>query len=200
MEKDEKTTKIDQIDEKDNLKAKIVEIDQKNDKNDENLEKQQKEKKEEKESPQEQPITQKRCNKCGMRIDWYCICWRDHWNSTFNIIKRRELVQLVQGDVWIKDALAYVTIPISTYQDWIKKDKNLLEEIERAKKHMDVLTSNTIAYKVKETKDEKLSMERKKRRDIRYRDRVEVNDWLDSDSFMSQGDRDKINDIISNNE
>jgi len=83
------------------------------------------------------------------------------------------LIECIKRDVTQEAACAYAKIPVSTLWDWLKRDEKLSEEYERAKKYMDVMTSNAITEAITskyipiETKA-KYAMEWKKRRDRRY--------------------------------
>lgn len=108
---------------------------------------------------------------------------RDHWHSTWNSDKRNELIQLIKRDVTQKDACAFVGLPVSTLHDWLKRDKNLSEEYDRAEKWMDITTSNVLSSGLNDKELQmdirmKYAMEWKKRRDKRYSDKTENKTYI----------------------
>ena len=134
-----------------------------------------------------------KCSKCWKSLDWYCICWRNHWNSTFNSIKFKNIIDLVKRDVELTHALATNKVLTGTFYNRINRDKNLLDELELAKANMHVLTSNVISNSIADGND-KLAMERKKKRDHRYIDKTETHST--QEIKISKEDEKKIQDVI----
>ena len=104
---------------------------------------------------------------------------KEHWNSSRNSEKRNEFISCIKRDVTFVASSAYVKIPERTLRDWIERDEELSQEYERAKNYMDVITSNAITNAILDKKASswdkaKFAVERKKRRDRRYRDKQET--------------------------
>ncbi len=104
---------------------------------------------------------------------------KEHWNSTRDSDKRKKLLDLIKKDVPQEKACNYVWLAVSTIHDWIKRDKELSEEYDQAKGYMDVISSNALASamldsKASKSERAKRAMERKKRRDNRYKDKNEI--------------------------
>ncbi|OQY40868.1 MAG: hypothetical protein B6229_00575 [Spirochaetaceae bacterium 4572_7] len=69
-------------------------------------------------------------------------------------------------------------MPVSTLHDRLNRDPKLSEEYKQAGCYMDVITSNAITNvildkEVSSVEKAKFSVERKKRRDARYKDKIE---------------------------
>lgn len=104
---------------------------------------------------------------------------KEHWNSTRDYDKRKEIIELTKRDVTQKAACAYVGLAVSTFHDRLSRDVKLSEEYDRSKQYMDVITSNAITHAITDkeipsTDRAKLSFEWKKRRDKRYTDKQDV--------------------------
>ena len=104
---------------------------------------------------------------------------KEHWNSSWDSEKWRDLIELIKKDVSQKDACAYVWLPTSTLHDWLNRDKKLSEEYDRAEKWMDITTSDVLVNWITDEELDKrermkYALEWKKRRDRRYKDKAEV--------------------------
>lgn len=103
---------------------------------------------------------------------------KEHWNSKRDGKKWEEFIDLIKKDVTFVAASAYVGIAERTLRHWIEVDEDLLQEYSRAKRYMDVITSNAITSAILDKGTSKmdrakLSVDWKKRRDKRYRDKWE---------------------------
>lgn len=104
---------------------------------------------------------------------------KEHGNSSRDSDKWQELLGLIKRDVTQKAACAYVRLPVSTLHDRLQRDKKLSEQYERAEQYMDVITSNAITNAIIDknlasNERAKISFEWKKRRDNRYREKIET--------------------------
>lgn len=103
---------------------------------------------------------------------------REHWNSKRDSEKWVNLIKLIKRDVAQDKACHYVWLPVSTLHDRLNRDPKLSEEYKQAGCYMDVITSNAITNvildkEVSSVEKAKFSVERKKRRDARYKDKIE---------------------------
>ena len=121
---------------------------------------------------------------------------KEHWNSTWDSNKWKEIIELTKRDVTQKAACAYVGLATSTFHHWLSQDKDLLEEYDRARQYMDVITSNVITQAISDktipsTDRAKLSFEWKKRRDKRYSDKQDINQTVTDSNPL----KDKLDEI-----
>ncbi len=103
---------------------------------------------------------------------------KEHWNSSWDSEKWNDLLEVIKQDVTQKSACAYVGLPVSTLHDWLNRDEKLSEQYKRAEQYMHVITSNAISSAILDNDTSKLdraklSVDWKKRRDKRYRDKWE---------------------------
>lgn len=129
--------------------------------------------------------------------------WRDHGNSTWDCDKWKEFIELIKIDVTFVAASAYVEIAERTIRDWIDRDEKLSQEYERAKKYMDVITSNAITAAITDkdsTAQEKakVSLEWKKRRDRRYSEKVDKTN-KNIDIEVSKEQQEQIDALLDGN-
>jgi len=103
---------------------------------------------------------------------------KEHKNTTRNADKRKEFIELIRLDVSRKDAIAHTGLADSTIDDWMKREKDMSDEYQRAKTYMDVVSGQVIQEAILTKRDVKTAMEYKKRRDKRYSEKQEIDHSL----------------------
>lgn len=122
--------------------------------------------------------------------------WQNHKNSKFDENTVRKIINFVKYDGTERDACEYANVPRTTYQYWkskkykvlyqyveempdgtkryIKNNYTIQQLIDRVRHEMRLLAKSTLHYNMKEKKSVQASIEFLKRRDPKYRDKLDV--------------------------